>query len=165
MPWCQRWEQGDEALSVIQMEDGIGLAPHRTSLDLHILNQLLLHASHAQVFMHKTGRTSKPIREPNYHSRPGVGLCGQVSCQNTGSSGLTRALLLQAPDHSLRRPALQFILSAQSHPPTLRQCDATASRAQNDLGTRVRPVQQQNRRFQAMVSTESNTRHLSARVG
>lgn len=118
MPERQRLEQSEMSLSVVQNEDGVGLAPHRTSLDLDIFNQPFLHASHAQVFMHKEARASRPVREPNYHSRPGVSLCGQVSCQNTGSSGLiTEALLLQAPDHSLRAPALQIILSAQSHPP------------------------------------------------
>lgn len=36
LPRCQRWEQGNKSLSVKQLEDGVGLAPHQTSLDLNI---------------------------------------------------------------------------------------------------------------------------------
>lgn len=117
MPGCQRWEQGDKSLSIMQLEDGVVLAFHQTSLDLNPLtSRLFMQVTHKPICIEQTAlrRLSKsPITTVDL----GAGLCGQVLCQNTGFSGLAEALLLQAPDHSLRRPALQIILSTQSHPP------------------------------------------------
>lgn len=127
MPGCQRWEQSDRSPSAIQTEDGAGLAPLRTSLDLNIFNQPFLHASHAQVLMHKACRTSRPVQEPNYHSRPGAwplwaSLVPEHRLQRPyGSTAATSPGSQLAPSctpNHLERPI----------PPTPRQCDATASR-------------------------------------